>query len=74
MLLGAAAEDDPDLQPIHAGSPLSNAQAVDDGVLDGVAQGVVGVVGGVRADDHVRQLPAAAAAACFRWVCSLQSA
>ena len=25
-------------------------------VLDGVAQGVVGVVGGVRADEHVRQL------------------
>jgi hypothetical protein len=30
-------------------------ETIDDGVLDDVTQGVVGVVGGVRADNHIRQ-------------------
>ena len=53
VLLGAPPEHDSDLQPRHAVSSFE-AQAVDEGVLDHVGDGVVGVVGRVRGDEHVR--------------------
>ena len=55
MLLGAASEDDPDLQPSHAGSP-SEPHAVRKRLLDDVAESMVGVVSGVGRDQHVLQL------------------
>ena len=55
MFFGTTSEDDCDSQPDPCRSSFET-QAVDESVFDGVAQGVVGVVGGVRGDQHIRQL------------------
>src|SRR4051794_38863562 len=57
--IGCSSEQPPKTIPTFNLSMLVGAfelQAVGDGVLDGVAQGMVCVIGGVRADDHIRQL------------------
>jgi two-component system, OmpR family, response regulator VanR len=45
---------DPFRREVYRGAALE-FQAIDDGVFGGVAQRVVGVVGGVRIDQHIRQ-------------------
>src|SRR3954469_24139884 len=56
--IGCSSEQPPNMTAIFNLAMLVPAlefQAVDDGVFHGVAQGVVRVIGGVRADEHVRQ-------------------
>src|SRR5487761_133767 len=56
---GCSSEQPPNMIPTFSLSMLIPAfkfQAVDDGVLNHVAQGVVCVIGGVRANKHIRQM------------------
>src|SRR5215469_576404 len=56
---GCSSEQPPNMIPtlfLAMPAPPFEFQAVDDGVLDNVAQGVVRVVGRVRADKRIRQL------------------
>ena len=54
MLLRAAAEDDADLQPVHAALSFSNMTQLMTEVST-VSQSVICVVGGVWGDDDVRK-------------------
>src|SRR5215470_193566 len=56
--MGCSSEQPPNMIPTFSLSMLISSfkfQAIDDGVLNHVAQGVVRVIGGVRADKHIRQ-------------------
>src|SRR5215467_16255606 len=56
---GCSSEQPPNMIPTFSLSMLISpfkCQAIDDGVLNHVAQGVVCVIGGVRTDKHIRQL------------------
>src|ERR1700738_801752 len=55
---GCSSEEPPDRIPTFTLSmlvPVFKLQAIDETVFNGVAQGVVCVIGGVRADEHIRQ-------------------
>src|SRR6266567_8797128 len=56
---GCSSEDPPNMIPTFNLStlllPAFKVQAVDETVFNGVAQGVVCVIGGVRTDKHIRQ-------------------
>src|SRR3954447_1446725 len=57
--IGCSSEQPPKMIPTFNLSmllPAFNMQALDETVLHGVPQGVVRVIGGVRTDQHVRQL------------------
>src|SRR5690606_35661771 len=56
---GCSSKPPPKMMPIRVSVmiiPALEFQTVGQGVFDQIAQGVVGVVGAVRADHHVRQL------------------
>src|SRR5204863_7130111 len=56
--MGCSSEQPPKMIPILNLSMSPSAlkfQTVDDGVFHGVGQGVVGVIGGVWTDNHIRQ-------------------
>src|SRR3954447_22525497 len=56
--IGCSSEQPPKTIPtfnLFMPTSAREVQAVEETVLDGVAQGVVRVVGGVRTDQHVRQ-------------------
>src|SRR6266516_940702 len=58
MEMGCSSEQPPNMIPTFSLSMLISpfkCQAVDDGVLNHVAQGVVCVIGGVRTDKNIRQ-------------------
>src|ERR1700730_12262244 len=56
---GCSSQQPPNMIPtltLPMSASLLKFQAVDDAVLDDVAQGMVCVIGGMRADNHLRQL------------------
>src|SRR5258708_15369541 len=56
--MGCSSEEPPNMIPTFSLSMLISPfkfQAVGDGILNGVAQGVICVIGGVRTNNHIRQ-------------------